>query len=180
VKRLLLILALLSPVAFTACATPVSVTTPAGKIAVQADRAVVAIGSFNDAIIEANRQKSLSDATAVSIVKTTRAIIVTLGQTPAGWRATVTIGWQQAIGFLTVAERAKFQPLIVAVDAALAAIGGEPAYVCSDDGFYWPCDSKARAIITPDGNTCDEIGNGVMACTLVYTYPIRTGVRIGG
>ena len=117
-------LALLSPVALTQCATPVSVQTPAGKTAYTADQIVKRVDELQNATIQANQSKAIPDATAVMIVKFCVSAAQTLKATPAGWQQTVIVAWGELKKALLTTDAAKLSVYLSTVDLAIASLIG--------------------------------------------------------
>jgi hypothetical protein len=69
-----------------ACAAPITIVTPEGKKAWNADQAVLRIGEFQQAAIDANRAKAISDSTEVLILHATIGTAKILGAVNSDWR----------------------------------------------------------------------------------------------
>ncbi len=115
----------LVPLAVTLSACPPkSVTTPQGKTAYTADQVAKVVGALQDTVIQANSATppAIPDSTAIPFVQATRAILLTLKATPAGWQATVATAWHAAEQRVPSADLQKFQSYFTAVDVAVASL----------------------------------------------------------
>lgn len=116
-SRLLLLLLL---VAGPACTHYVPViASPAAKQAYAADQVVTRIEELQTVVIDLALSNQIPMPTARIIVKWTVAANTTIGQTPNGWQAVVSVGWRQIRD-----EVAKLPQLAQWVPIIDALIGG--------------------------------------------------------
>jgi hypothetical protein len=117
VKRLLLVVLLcLAP----ACAPPKAVVTPQGQVAFTADQIIVRVGELQNAVLQANANKALDDATTKTVVTWTTAAARILKTTPSGWQATLFSGWKAVKPQIPTNNPA----IALAVGAVDALVGG--------------------------------------------------------
>lgn len=121
-KYLLLVLCL----SLSACAAPVTITTPQGKVAYTADQIVLRVNELQNAAIAANATvpPSLPTATTRIIVEFCVSADKTLAATPAGWQATLATGWNAAKAKIGTPSNPAIVSAMSALDVVLAAFGG--------------------------------------------------------
>lgn len=108
----------------TACATPVTVTTPQGNVAYTADQIVVRINELQNAAIAANAAvpPALPTATTRVIVQFCVTADKTLAATPAGWPATLLTAWTATKAQIPAQTNPSILAAISAVDVVLGSV----------------------------------------------------------
>ncbi len=109
----------------TDCA-PKTVQTPAGQAAYTADQVLHVVAALQQSAIDASAKGLIPDQQAVAIVSATVDIEKTLKAVPTGWQTTVRTAWTALKARLTPQASQTLQATLLAVDAALATIGGRP------------------------------------------------------
>lgn len=115
------------------CAKAPPSLSPAGVRDYRANEAVLAIGQVQTAAIGLNGvsvcdpapcHPLLSDANTRVVVSAVRAALLTIQQTPAGWKAATNTALDQIAAQLDAAGKGKFRAYIEAARVVLNAIGG--------------------------------------------------------
>lgn len=119
-KCLILTLCLL--VVTPACSPPVTIVTPAGKVAYSADLIVIRVNELMNAAIAAQANGGLPTNTARTIVQFCVSADQTLAATPAGWQATLLQGWTSAKAQLPTISNPTILALMGAVDVAIGGV----------------------------------------------------------
>jgi hypothetical protein len=103
-----------------ACHPPVSLVTPEGQAAWKADQVLTRVEELQNVAIDANTQKSMSDADAINVVQWTRAATVTLKAYASGdWRGLLKPGYVQFKAHISQSAKDKLKTYLTVFDAIL-------------------------------------------------------------
>ena len=101
---------------------PKSVVTPEGQRAWTATEVLVRVHELQQAAIQANSDKALSDADAIVVVKFTTSAAATLKQAPVGWPTTVKAGWAQVKANISAAGNKTLSLVFGIIDGVLGGL----------------------------------------------------------
>ena len=120
--RWLIAVALVAIVVASACHTPVTIVTPAGKVAYAANEVAIRVGELQKTAIAAEASGAIPTTVARIIITWTTESAKVLGATPAGWGTTVATSWGEVKRQIPLAylQNPAIISAVSAVDVALA------------------------------------------------------------